>query len=111
MKSGAARASTDLDKDVEILITQHSAKTARPWLSPSHQCTHKRWRMEIASPMPDDTPRGLAREGQACDKLPEYKRPHTRETLPPSQVDDFRTSHMPHQRLVVLLARLLVQRP
>ena len=34
MKSGAARGSTDLDKDVEILITQHSAKTARPWLSP-----------------------------------------------------------------------------
>ncbi len=34
MKSEAARASTDLDKDVEFLITQHNAKTARPWLSP-----------------------------------------------------------------------------
>ena len=33
-KSGAARASTDPDKEVEFLITQHSAKTARPWLSP-----------------------------------------------------------------------------
>ncbi len=33
-KSGAARASTDPDKEVELLITQNSAKTARPWLSP-----------------------------------------------------------------------------
>ena len=34
MKSGAARASTEHNKEVELFITQHSAKTARPWLSP-----------------------------------------------------------------------------
>ena len=34
VKSGAARAATDPDKEVELLNTQHSAKTARPWLSP-----------------------------------------------------------------------------
>ena len=67
--------------------------------------------MEIASPMPDDTPRGLSRGVQACDKLPEYERPHNRETLPPNQVDDLRTNNMPHRRPVVLPARLLVQRP
>ncbi len=44
-------------------------------------------------------------------KLPEYRRSHSRETLHPSQIDDFRTSNMPHRRPVVLLARLLVQRP
>ena len=33
-KSGAARAATDPDKEAELLNTQHSAKTARPWLSP-----------------------------------------------------------------------------
>ena len=34
--------------------------------SPSHQCTRKRWRTEIALPMPDDTPHGLSRGVQAC---------------------------------------------
>ena len=38
-------------------------------LSPSYRRTRKRWYTEIASATPDDTPRGLSREVQACDIL------------------------------------------
>ena len=71
-------------------------------LSPSHRHTRKRWRTEIASTTPDDIPRGLSRGVRACDKLLEYRRPHSRETLPPNQADDLRTNNMPHRRPVVL---------
>jgi len=33
-KSGAARASTDFNKDDKFPILHHSTKTAQPWLSP-----------------------------------------------------------------------------
>lgn len=77
----------------------------------SHRRTRKRWHTEIASTTPDDTPRGLLRGVRACDKLLGYRRPHSRETLPPDQVVDLRTNNMPHRRPVELPARLLVQRP
>ena len=80
-------------------------------LSPSHRRTRKRWRTEIASTTPDDTPRGLLRGVRAFDKLLGYRRPHSRETLPPDQVVDLRTNNMPHRRPVELPARLLVKRP
>ena len=51
-------------------------------LSPSHRRTRKRWRTEIVSTTPDDTPRGLLLGVRACDKLLGY-RIHTAEKLFP----------------------------
>jgi len=79
--------------------------------SPFHRYTRKRWRTGIASQMPDDTHRGLSRRVLACDKLTEYRHPHSRETLLLSQTFEFHTSDMHHRRLVEPPARLLIQRP